>query len=317
MTDSKEVRKFEQLVKEIAPQGRLVRTWQLKGGISAQMTGLEIEHLGQKRRMIVRRPAAGVHKRNPHAAEDEFKLLHMTRSLGLVTPTPYHLDQSAKIFSTPYLVIEYVEGEPQFAPPDLDNFILQLAVQLARIHSADCSQLDLSFLPKQAKGFAKILGERPAKVDQSFDEGHLRDTLEAAWPFAQRNDPVLLHGDYWPGTILWQDDRLVAVIDWENAKLGDPLNDLAISRLDILWIFGVAAMNSFTQHYKSLIAIDYTDLPYWDLYAALRLVRLAGADLAAWVAFYPPYGRHDISEQTIREYYRFFINQAFEKLAHP
>src|SRR5689334_20965692 len=117
MTISKEDKKFERLVQTIAPQSTLLRTWGLKGGISAEMTALEIERRdGQTSRMIVRRPSRGVLRRNPHAAQDEFKLLQMTRSLGLATQTPLHLDQSGTIFSTPYLVIEYIEGEPEFAP---------------------------------------------------------------------------------------------------------------------------------------------------------------------------------------------------------
>jgi aminoglycoside phosphotransferase (APT) family kinase protein len=315
MTVFKEDQKFEQLVQKIAPQSKLLRTWHLKGGISAEMTALEIERPdGQTRKMIVRRPGNWRHSPNL-AAKDEFKLLQMTQSLGLATPTPYQLDQSGQIFSTPYLVIEYIEGKPEFAPSNLADFTLQLATHLAKIHRVDCSQLDLSFLPQQVQGFADNFGQRPTKVDKSLDEERIRATLEAVWPLPQRNASVLLHGDFWPGNILWQDDKLVAVIDWEDAKLGDPLTDFAISRLDILWIFGLDAMNSFTHHYKSMMGIDYTDLPYWDLSAALRLVRLAGSNLAEWAAFFPPFGRYDITEQTMRENYRFFITQAFEKLA--
>jgi aminoglycoside phosphotransferase (APT) family kinase protein len=317
MTVSTEDQKFAQLVQKIAPQSRLLRTWPLKGGISAEMTAFEIERPdGQTSRMIVRRPGEGTFKQNPHAAQDEFKLLQLTQALELATQRPFHLDQSGKIFSGPYLVIEYIEGKPEFAPSNLADLILQLATHLAKIHSVDCSNPDLSFLPNQAKGFAGNFGKRPTKVDTSLDEGRIRDTLEAVWPVPQRNASVLLHGDFWPGNILWQDDKLVAVIDWEDAKLGDPLTDFAISRLDIAWIFGLDAMNSFTHHYKSMMAIDYSNLPYWDLGAALRLVRLAGSNLAEWAAFFPPFGRPDITEQTMRENYSFFITQAFEKLAN-
>src|SRR5919108_6510298 len=160
MTVSKEDQKFEQLVQKIAPQSKLLRTWPLKGGISAEMTALEIERPdGQTRRMIVRRPGHATLKQNPRAAKDEFKLLQMTQSLGLATPTPYHLDQSGKIFSTPYLVIEYIEGKPEFAPAHLADFILQLATHLAKIHSVDRSNLDVSFLPKQANGCAETVGK--------------------------------------------------------------------------------------------------------------------------------------------------------------
>jgi aminoglycoside phosphotransferase (APT) family kinase protein len=279
------------------------------------MTAIEIEDPdGQTTRMIVRRPGDKTLKQNPHAASDEFRLLQIMRSAGLATPQPYHLDQSGQIFPRPYLVIEYIEGEPEFRPSNVADFSFQLATHLARIHSLDGSTVDLSFLPKQAKVLDGNIGKRPAKVDESFDEGRIRDTLEAAWPLPQRNALVLLHGDYWPGNILWQDGKLVAVIDWEDAKLGDPLTDFALSRLEILWIFGVEAMNCFSQHYQSMMALDYTNLPYWDLGAALRLARLAGSNLVEWTAFFTPFGRPDITEQTLREHYQFFITQAFEKL---
>jgi aminoglycoside phosphotransferase (APT) family kinase protein len=316
MTVSNQDQLFAQLVQTIAPQGKLLRTWQLKGGISAAMTALEIERPdGHTSRMILRRPSAEALKRNPRAAEDEYKLLQLMKSLGLATPTPYHLDRSGALFAEPYIVIEYVEGQPEFALARSTYSMRQIATHLARIHSVDCSNLDVSFLPKQATTFADRFGKRPTIVDRSLDEGRIRDTLESAWPLPQLNASVLLHGDYWPGNILWRDDQLVAVIDWEDAALGDPLIDLAISRLDLLWIFGIEAMHSFTQHYTAIMRIDYTNLPYWDLCAALRLVRLAGADLPGWATFFAPFGRHDITEQTIRAHYRLFITQAFETLA--
>jgi aminoglycoside phosphotransferase (APT) family kinase protein len=306
---------FEQLVQTIAPHSKLLRRWPLKGGISAEMTAFEIERPGgQTSRMILRRPSERTLKRNPHAAEEEYRLLQLTRSFGLATQTPYYLDQSGEIFATPYLVIEYIEGQPQFVFAPGADFTVRLATQLAKIHSLDCAKLDVSFLPRQARGVAETFGRRPATLNTSMDEGRIRDALEAAWPLPQRNASALLHGDFWPGNILWRDEQLVAVIDWEDAAVADPLIDLAISRLDIVWIFGVDAMHSFTDHYRSIMALDYSTLPYWDLYAALRLVRLAGADLAGWAAFFPPFGRPDITEQTIREDYRYFIAQAFAEL---
>ena len=57
----------------------------------------------------------------------------------------------------------------------------------------------------------------------------------ASGAFEQGHDRrVLLHGDYWPGNVIWQDGRLVAVIDWEDACLGDPLADLATARVELL-----------------------------------------------------------------------------------
>jgi aminoglycoside phosphotransferase (APT) family kinase protein len=254
--------------------------------------------------MIVRQHGDVDLKHNPHVAADEFKLLQLLQSYGLATPTPYHLDQSDEIFPTPYVVIEYIEGTPQFAPSNLTDLILQLATQLSRIHTVDCSKLDVSFLPQQEKICTEKLKERPAKVDESLDEGHIRDALESVWPLPHRNKSVLLHGDFWPGNIIWKDGQLVAVIDWEDARLGDPLADVANSRLEILWAFGIDAMHSFTYHYQSMTPIDFTNLPYWDLCAALR----PDSKIAEWAA-------DAITEKTMREGHRLFITQAFAKLS--
>lgn len=149
-----------------------------------------------------------------------------------------------------------------------------------------------------------MLRERSTHADASVDERHIRATLEAAWPFPQHNTSVLLHGDFWPGNILWHDGQLVAVIDWEDAQLGDPLADVANSRLEILWAFGFDAMQSFTQQYQSMTAIDFTNLPYWDLCAALR----PASKFAEWAA-------DDLTQKAMQEGHRWFITQAFEKLS--
>jgi hypothetical protein len=46
----------------------------------------------------------------------------------------------------------------------------------------------------------------------------------------------------------------------------------------------------------------------------MAIVRLAGAQLADWAAFFAPYGRPDITEQTIRHYYHGFVDQAFQRI---
>ena len=305
MTEAKEDTKFEQVVHKLDPQSKLLRTWELKGGVSARVTALEtLRPDGHTQKMIVRQHGEVDLKHNPHVAADEFKLLQLLYSVGLATPAPYHLDQFGEIFSTPYLVIAYIEGKPEFAPSNLPDLIFQLATQLSRIHQVDGSKLDVSFLPQQANISAQKLRARPANVDESLDEGLIRDALEAVWPFPQRNTSVLLHGDFWPGNILWRDGQLVAVIDWEDAALGDPLADVANSRLEILWAFGIDAMQSFTHQYQSMTTIDFTRPPYWDLCAALRPV----AQLAQW-------GLDDTTERTMRERHRWFITQAFEKLS--
>jgi aminoglycoside phosphotransferase (APT) family kinase protein len=269
------------------------------------VTALEIDRAdGRRQKMIVRQHGEVDLRHNPQIAADEFRLLQLLQSAGLAAPGPYYLDQSGEIFSTPYIVIEYIEGEPEFSPSDLPDFILQFATHLSRIHRIDGSKLDVSFLPQQAHRYTEMLRVRPTNVDETGDERHIRDALEAVWPLPQRNSPVLLHGDFWPGNVLWKDGQLVGIIDWEDAALGDPLADVANSRLEMLWAFGIDAMQSFTRQYQAMTTIDFINLPFWDLCAALR----PAAKFAEWAA-------DDATEKIMRERHRWFIAQAFKKLS--
>jgi aminoglycoside phosphotransferase (APT) family kinase protein len=132
----------------------------------------------------------------------------------------------------------------------------------------------------------------------------MRDALEAIWPPSQMNDTVLLHGDFWPGNLLWKDGELAAIVDWEDAALGDPLSDLDNVRFEILWSHGVEAMEALTRHYlDAMPGVDSTQLPYWDLCATLT----PAAKMHTW-------GLDADTERALREGLRWFIEQALEKL---
>ncbi len=222
MMEAKENRKFEKVAQRINPQSRLLHTWKLKGGVSAHMTALEIELPGgHRQKMIVRQHGEADLKSNPQIAADELKLLQLLRSYGLVALMPYYLDQSGEIFSAPYIVLEYVEGETEFAPANLPDFLSQFAAHLSRIHQIEAAKSEMAFLPKFEERVAKLLRGRPAQVDEALDEGRIRSVLEKAWPF--------------------------------------PLADIANSRLEVLWAFGRDAMHSFTQHYQAITSIDLTN----------------------------------------------------------
>jgi aminoglycoside phosphotransferase (APT) family kinase protein len=296
MTRTNEDKKFERVAQRLGAQNKLLRTWKLTGGISAQVTGMKImQPDGQIVKMIVRQHGEVDLKRNPAIAADEFRLLEILVSEGLPVPRPYYLDPSCEIFSTPYLVMEWIEGETEFNPTNLGDYIYQLAHVLAKIHSIDWSKHDLSFLPKQTESF----GNR----DDSLNTGIIRDTLKSVLPLPLRNREVLLHGDFWPGNTLWRNQQLVSIIDWEDAATGDPLTDVANGRLEVLFQLGIEAMEDFTNQYKVVMTtIDFSDLTYWDLWAALRL------------STFPEWGLDKKTEATMRERHEWFVTQAFQKI---
>ena len=74
---------------QLPQNSKLLRTWELKGGISAQVTALEIElSSGQTKKMIVRQHGDMDLKHNSNVAANEFRLLQLLQSVGLSTPKP-------------------------------------------------------------------------------------------------------------------------------------------------------------------------------------------------------------------------------------
>jgi aminoglycoside phosphotransferase (APT) family kinase protein len=294
---TKQYEPFQQLLQRMEPHSTLLRAWPLQGGVSAEVTALEVRNPdGSTKKLVVRQHSFADYTSNPQIATNEFRLLQYLHTAKLATPQPYYLDQSCALFATPVLIIEYIDSTHAFTAVPNSDHIRQFATHLSRIHALDCTAFDLSFLPNQIDSIAKQLHKRP-----TADEWQLWDTLQSVWPIIAnwQNPATLLHGDYWPGNTLWNDGQLVAIIDWEDAAIGNPLADLANSRLELLWSAGSAAMELFTQHYQLLTHIDLSTLPYWDLCAAMRPAQ----KMAEW-------GLDVQTEQTMREGLHMFIRQA-------
>lgn len=300
--------KFEQVVTRLDPGSKLLHMWMLKGGISAQVSALEILcSNGKTKRVVVRQYGDMDVNQNPQVASNEFKLLQLLRSAGLPTPQSYFFDESSEIFPQPYVVIEFMEGQNgiDYIPPDVPTMMSKLAECLSKIHKVRYPKQHESFLRKQIDVLGKLLAGRPVILDKTMEEGRIRDTLELCWTSLQKNQEVVLHGDFWIGNTLWREGGLVAVIDWEDAAFGDPLTDLANGRLEVLWAFGTDAMHEFTRQYQfRMPSIDFTNLPYWDLCAALRPI----AKLSDW-------GLDEMREKQMRDRLRWFVSQAFHTLS--
>lgn len=115
---------------------------------------------------------------------------------------------------------------------------------------------------------------------------------------------VLLHGDLWPGNVLWREGQIAAIVDWEDAAIGDPLRDLAVSRLELLWAYDQGALEDFTERYhRAQPHVDLSALPTRDLEAAERLTR----QLQNW-------GLDPGTETTMRERAGGFAAEARQRL---
>jgi aminoglycoside phosphotransferase (APT) family kinase protein len=86
----------------------------------------------------------------------------------------------------------------------------------------------------------------------------------------------MLHGDFWPGNLLWRGRELVGLLDWEDAALGDPLSDVACCRLELRYKHGPDAAERFTEQYASRARMAVDELPVWNAYVAAAALTSMG-----------------------------------------
>jgi aminoglycoside phosphotransferase (APT) family kinase protein len=295
------------IVERAFPGCRVSREERLNGGISARATVVELElSEGTTRRVVVRRPTRDTRAEALGVVEREHALLSRCAELSIVAPRPCFLDTVASA-----VVLEFVDGAPDFAPANPRDMLEQLATQLALIHAVplDESLRSLDSNLERARERTKHMPEEP---DASLDEAHVRSVVRELWPWPQHNPDALLHGDYWPGNVVWKDGKLAAVLDWEEPAVGDPLADVALSRLDIVWAFGDAAAETFTECYRERTRLDWRNLASWELSIALRPM----GRLSRWATAYagPPISRPDIDEASMRAGHQRFVARALAAL---
>ena len=268
--------------------GRLERAWPLKGGVSARTTALEIGGEDGLSRVVVREPQwdqPGL------SARREFAVVSAAHQMGVPTPRPLLLDADGDLLGRPALVLTYVDGATEFNPTDLPGTTVAMARQLAAIHTCQIPPGLRPHLQDRAARLAETLAARPDRADETIDESAVRAALAGHRPTSS-NPAGLLHGDFWPGNVLWKDGVIAAVIDWEDAAFGDPLYDAATTRLDVLWAYGWDAMEQFTQAYaEAAPEADLSALPWFDLVAALR----PAGQISLWAGAAPDpaaYARH-------------------------
>lgn len=296
------VERVAEIVARVDPSARIVAATSLGGGLSNRTTIVEVEFGNPPRagRWLVRDrhgECAPGDREATASVVREAAVLVAARGWGLPVPRVVGRVDDA-------LVLEFVDGAVRLERTFGAIAAVALADTLARIHSLP----PVAGLPDRASYLCERLDDQPAVMDHAMREPEIRTAIaRLGVPRAAR--PVVLHGDYWPGNVVWQGDELAAVIDWESAAIGDRLADVAIARLDLAFVYGFAASQAFTERYRTSRPFAEFDLVVWDLVAALRPCGV----IDAWASACPALGRPDLSEERMRSIHADFTARALRR----
>jgi hypothetical protein len=165
------------IAERVAPGARVLRSWDLAGGLSSKMTVLDLGlGDGTTERVVVRR--ARPHGGSSMTVSDEFRLLVALHAAGLAVPRPRLHDASGTILPRPYAVLDFVEGAPRFTTDDPRRTGRAFAEQLAAIHELHLSLADGVALRRRADVVDRLLTEPSAVPDDGLREGFIRQALQ-------------------------------------------------------------------------------------------------------------------------------------------
>jgi aminoglycoside phosphotransferase (APT) family kinase protein len=204
--------------------------------------------------------------------EQEFRVLESACAAGVRAPRP--VLYLGNIDGREAFAMERVGGETigrrivRAPPPSLP---LEMADELAKVHALP----QLEFLPR---------GDPVARMYEELDSvGEAHPAIEYGLVWVRERlratrAPAFVHGDFRIGNLAVT-DRLVSVLDWEFAHVGDPVEDVAWP-LVRAWRFGVderrlggiGDVEPYLERYNALTrrAISMDELLVWEVFGNVK-----------------------------------------------
>ena len=237
------------------------------------------------------------------ASAHEMELLSALHERGFPVPEPILLGQDELLGSC--VISAFVPGQPAtfLEQPMLPD---QLAPLLARLHASNLPRFPWSRSAHEV--MHESVMREGSVYDASVDHELLREHFVRRWDTARQQDNsrpgcVLLHGDPWPGNLLVEDGEVRALIDSEEACLGDPMMDVAIARLELHLLFGDEYAARFVDAYRRASKANTDTLADWELAVAARPT----GPFDAWEEGFAQMGRADLTARVLRARHAEFV----------
>ncbi|MGD9664145.1 MAG: phosphotransferase family protein [Novosphingobium sp.] len=264
-------------------------------------------------KLILRRdpPASNVDSDRRH----EYLSYQAIYGHGVPVPRMILLEEDATHFDGAISLAEDLRGfhnsEYQLQEPAWKDRLPRVSQQMwstmGKLAAVPCEALDLSFM-------VPATPENTAMQQLDYWEGQLdandvgpEPITRAAIRWLRANPPTpsqklaMVHGDFRAGNFLYDDEgTLIAVLDWEMAHLGDPLEDLAWSMTRV-FSFGKDERRSGLAPREEAIAIwenasglraDRDRLHWWELMMCVKGQAIWNSCAHAWGAVDTPFVIH-------------------------
>lgn len=247
-------------------------------------------------RFVLRKKPAGVLLPSAHAIDREYRVQQALAATSVPVPRMRLYCEDNGIIGTEFYVMDFVDGRvfgecwlPGVAKEHRRTMFLGMAETLAALHKVDYQRAGLGDFGKTGDYYGRQIGRwtkqwEMSRAARNADIDRLIPWLTANVPQDVRT--TINHGDFRIGNLMFDDaGRVVAVLDWELATLGDPLADVAYSALawrlasdeymgmrdkDVAQL-GIPSEQEYLAHYERLAPESGKCAPFHFVFALFRL----------------------------------------------
>ena len=245
---------------------------------------------------VLRRPPLGHVLPTAHDMAREYKVIAGLANTAVPVPRALAFCDDLSVNDAPFYVMNNVEGQILRTPDQIRELSAgdarrcseELVDVLVQIHAVDYEAAGLSdfgrpdgYLERQVRRWGEQWERSKTRDLASVDE--IARRLRAALPPSP--PPTIVHGDYRLDNVMLANDdpgRIVAVLDWEMATLGDPLSDLGLFL--VYWArdeeqlgavvdsgAGFLTRDAIVDRYAQKSGYDVSRLDFYEVLAAYKL----------------------------------------------
>jgi len=182
-------------------------------------------------RGVLRLPPPGARIAGPADIPRQARIMAALHAQGLPVPAIVATSQDPVVDGRPFVLMQAVDGDRVERAIDAGSNPLQLAasavdvlrrLQAVPIANTGIGGEDPMPLEGEVARWTWLMDRAPAEL--TGQAPRLAQLLAEQQP--RPGPPVLVHGDYHLSNMLFKGGRVVAIVDWEIAQLGQPLLDV-------------------------------------------------------------------------------------------
>lgn len=242
----------------------------------------------------LRRPPAGHTLPTAHDMHREYRLMSALAPTSVPVPRCVAYCADSDVTGAQFYVMSFEEGHilrnqascAVMSPTDADVATDSLIDVQVALHTLDVDSVGLGDLAKRDDYVGRQLKRWKTQVERAgvrelplLDDLH--DRLAAAKP-GEKATPALAHGDYrFDNTVIGDDWKIKAVLDWELCTIGNPVADFAWSTMywsdpgDTMMVLQdpptlapiFARCDEVIRRYGERSGFDLSDYPYYRVFS--------------------------------------------------